>query len=59
MQIGSTGASYPQTSVAAPAERTERGPDRDNDGDEGVKAAAAKPLPAPPPGRGGSVDMLA
>lgn len=63
MQIGSTGSSYPQASIATPAvsERSEKGPDHDNDGDEGVKtsAAATNKLPAPPPGRGGNVDMVA
>lgn len=64
MQIASSGMS-PATAVqpqvqARPPEAAERGPDRDNDGDEGkVAATTAQPLPAPPPGRGGKVDMLA
>ncbi|MGE5548545.1 MAG: hypothetical protein ACM33T_16685 [Solirubrobacterales bacterium] len=60
MEIGSVGASpnlSAMTQARAP-ERAERGPDHDNDGDEGG-AAAVKALPVPPPGRGGKVDIVA
>ncbi|MGE5476831.1 MAG: hypothetical protein ACM3Q1_09270 [Bacteroidales bacterium] len=62
MQIGSVGSSYGQASISAPAasERTERGPENDKDSDDSTKvAAASKPLPTPPAGRGGKVDMMA
>ncbi|MBR9970561.1 hypothetical protein [Magnetospirillum sulfuroxidans] len=64
MPISALGASSPAypASASAPVrapEATERGPDRDNDGDEGGVSAAAKALPTPPPGRGGKMDMLA
>lgn len=61
MQIRSVGG-YPAIAPSAQGrtpERAERGPDRDNDGDEAGIAAATKSLPAPPPGRGSKVDILA
>lgn len=61
MQITSVGgypAIAPSTQGRMP-EKAERGPDHDNDGDESGAAVATKSLPTPPPGRGGSVDMLA
>lgn len=61
MQIAATGISptYSPQSAARPPEAAERGPERDNDGDEGKVAAAPQSLPPPPPGRGGKVDMTA
>ena len=61
MQIAATGLSpaYSPQTVAPAQESAERGPDHDNDGDEGKAAAAVRPLSPPPPGRGGRVDMTA
>lgn len=62
MQIAATGVSpYAPQLAARPAEAAERGPDRDNDGDEGnkvVAAAAIRPLSSSS-GRGGKIDMMA
>lgn len=60
MQIASTGASLspPAAATARPPEAAEHGADHDNDGDE-LSGSAARTLPAPPPGRGGKVDVLA
>lgn len=61
MQIAATGMSpayAPQAATRAP-EAAERGPDHDNDGDEGKVATAPQTLPPPPPGRGRKVDMVA
>jgi hypothetical protein len=59
MQISSIGAplSPPAAATAQPPEASEAGADHDNDGDEGG-VSSAPALPAPPPGRGGNVDML-
>lgn len=58
MQIGTIGAPVSSIPVTRPAsaEAVERGPDRDNDGDEGGTPPV---LAAPGPGRGGAVDLLA
>ena len=61
MQISASGMS-PVSSLQLPSrpqEATERGPDRDNDGDEGQGATVSQSLPTPPPGRGEKVDMMA
>lgn len=61
MQIGSMG-STPSMSAMAMSEPMERGPDRDNDGDEGgVQAAstAASVVSKPPANRGQVVDLSA
>lgn len=62
MQISSAAGNSLTRAVSAQPrpEQAERGPDHDNDGDEGAKVAAtAKSLPTPSAGRGGKVDMLA
>ena len=61
MQIGSVGSlpshnSIPQTSQP---ERVERGPDQDNDGDEGQRITQTAPQPAQASGRGSSINILA
>ena len=60
MQIGSVGTAtvYQPLTQIRPNEAVERGPDRDNDGDE-IAAAAQQAVAAPPPGRGKKVDMFA
>ncbi|OJX71796.1 hypothetical protein [Magnetospirillum sp. 64-120] len=61
MQITATGLSsvYSPQTASRGTEASERGPDKDNDGDEAKVAAPSSPLPSPPPGRGGKLDMLA
>lgn len=63
MKITSPGISpaysAPAPIQARPPEAAERGPDHDNDGDEGKVAAPAQTLAPPPPGRGEKVDMTA
>ncbi|MGE4279261.1 MAG: hypothetical protein AB7G62_06700 [Magnetospirillum sp.] len=60
MQIGSMGsaATYQPVTQARPQEVTERGPDRDNDGDEKA-AASVQAASSPPPGRGRNLNILA
>ncbi len=60
MQIASTGVSLtlPAAATARPPEAVEHGTDRDSDGDD-PGGSAVRTLPAPPPGRGGTVDILA
>ncbi|MBX9634936.1 MAG: hypothetical protein K2X44_08135 [Magnetospirillum sp.] len=58
MQIASAGAA-PSVAASRMPERAERGPDKDNDGDEANAVAATQALPTPPPGRGAKVDMVA
>jgi hypothetical protein len=61
MQIGSVGSapSYQPPSQVKQPERAERGPDRDNDGDEGAKAAASSAVSLPPEGRGRNLNVVA
>lgn len=61
MQVGPVSAPPIHTLLTqlSRPEARESGPDRDNDGDEGVQAAKAARLPSPPPGRGGVVDVSA
>ncbi len=60
MQIGSVGSVPNRAPVSQihQSERAERGPDRDNDGDEGKKVATSAAQSTAASGRGSSVNIL-
>lgn len=61
MQIGSVGSlpGHVSTRLISQPERVERGPDHDNDGDEGQRATVSAPQPGQASGRGHSINILA
>lgn len=61
MQLGSVGSlpGYVSTAQVSRPEAVERGPDRDNDGDEGTRSSAPSASPPAASGRGGAIDILA
>jgi hypothetical protein len=60
MQIGSVGTvpGHAPSAQIRQSERTERGPDRDNDGDEGKRITQAAAQLSSTAGRGGSINIL-
>jgi len=61
MQIGSVGSlpSHASASLISQPERAERGPDHDNDGDEGQRVTSTAPQSAQAAGRGNVFNILA
>jgi hypothetical protein len=61
MEIGSVGAVPNRVPVSQihQSERTERGPDRDNDGDEGKKVTTSSAQSTAVSGRGSSINIIA
>lgn len=61
MQIGSVGSlsSHVSTSLISQPEHAERGPDHDNDGDEGQRVTSTAPSSAQAAGPGKIVNILA